>query len=111
MIPPDQSDRDAEEPGSSRKSIFIVVLVAEDVVDSTKPGDRSGKCQCAKPNSTDVDAAVFRGIGLQSYSSQLVSTASAKQDEPDSSRGKQSDEYREIRGGAVKRGNELIKSR
>ena len=43
MVSPDQSDGDAEESRARAKALFVVLLVAEDVVHATESGERAGE--------------------------------------------------------------------
>ena len=65
IVAADERDGDAEESGAAREAILVVVLIAEDEVDATDAGDRAAPGERAEEDATDVDAAVFRRIGLQ----------------------------------------------
>src|SRR2546423_8238925 len=103
MVASDQRDGDAEEPGATGKSILIVVLVAEDVVDAADPRDRTREGERAQPDAADADAAVLCRVGLETDRAQLVPATRAKEIEPDRYCDEHRHDQREVGGGAVKR--------
>src|SRR5689334_16525624 len=104
MIPSDQCDRDAEEPGTARESIFVVVLVAEHVIDTTDPGNDARPRKCAHPDPPYADSTVLGGVRLQSHCTQLITATCAEQVEPDCDCNHDCDKQRQVRGGAVEVG-------
>src|SRR5687768_7748609 len=111
MVSSNECDGDAEETGPAGEAILVVVLVAEDVIDSTQSGDRSGKRERAKPHAADIHSAVFSRIRLKANCPKIVPVARTKQEKPDGHRGENRHDYREIRGGAVECRNELVEPR
>src|SRR5436853_3724323 len=77
------------------------MLVAKYVVNATNAGDDARPGEGAHPHATDADAGVFCRVRLQADRAQLVTAPRAEQVEPDSNRGENREDQREIRGRTV----------
>src|SRR6266550_1070728 len=111
MVSTNESDSDSEESGSTGESVLVVMLVAEDVIDSSEACDRSRNCQCTEPHSTNVDAAILGSIGLKSDRAQFIAGSSPKEEKPRAERGEQRDDNREVCRGTMERLNKLREPR
>src|SRR5438045_309937 len=111
MVSANERYSDSEESGSTGESILVVMLVAEDVIDSAETSDCSRNCQCTEPHSTNVDAAILGSIGLKSDRAQFIAGSSAKEEKPCAERGEQRDDNREVCRGPMERLNELRQPR
>src|SRR5438132_13860904 len=99
MIPSDEGNGDGEESGAAGKSIFVVVLVTEDVVDAAHPGDHARERERAQPDAADADSAVPSRVRLETDGAKVVAGASAEVIKTDRHRQEHRHEECEIGGG------------
>ena len=65
MVSANQRDRDSQEARTAGKTVLVVVLVAEDVIDSTHSRDHARQRERAHPNPAHADPSVFGSLGLE----------------------------------------------
>src|SRR6476619_7743478 len=103
MISSHESDGNSEKARAAGESVFVIMFVAEHVVDAAQSRDCTGPGECTEPNTADVHSAVFCRIRLQSNCAELVTSSCAKQQKPHRERSEKCDEDREICSRSVKR--------
>src|SRR5450759_78828 len=102
MVSANQSDRYPQKTRAARKTILVVVLVAEDVVDPADTSDHARKRQRPHPHPADADATVLGSRWLEPDRAKLVAAARAKEIEPHRECNKHGHDQREICGRSVK---------
>src|SRR5450759_2136546 len=101
MVSTNESNRDSKKARAARKTILVVVLVAEDVVDPADTSDHARKRERPHPDSADADATVLRRRWLEPDRAKLVPAARAKEIEPHRECDQHSHDQREIGGRSV----------
>src|SRR3954467_2926991 len=104
MVSSNERDGNSEKPRAACEAVFVVMLVAQDVVDTANASDDAGEGQSFHPDFADADPAIFSSVRLQSNGAQLVSPACSEQVEPHRGGSEQGYDESEIRRRAMKCG-------